>query len=167
MRNINLAKVGTAAFVLGAACMAAAQSPTGISARIGGFVPTSDGIGGTWFGLGLDYRLNSLPATIPGSGTAAYWGLSADWYTHGSDSNIPIVINYNLKSNGFTYSIGAGVEFYDVPGFSSSTGTGWDGQLGVAYEFGSLPTPVFVQVKYFLSGKSDLDGFGLYAGVHF
>jgi len=169
MKNIALAKVGATAFGLALVGVASAQSPVpiGLSARIGAFAPTSSGVGGTWFGLGLDYRLTSIPGTIPGSGTVGYFGLSADWYSHGADSNIPVVINYNLKSNGFTYSIGAGIEFYDIPGFSSSTGTGFDGQLGVAYEFGNMPTPIFLQVKYYLSGKSDLDGFGFYAGIRF
>ncbi|HWD39046.1 MAG TPA: hypothetical protein VG944_09385 [Fimbriimonas sp.] len=169
MRNKVIAKAGVAAAIFGCcgAAMAQGPNPTGLSARVGIFLPTSDVGSSTWYAFGIDYKLNSLPASVPGSGMAAYWGLSADYYAWGGDTNVPVVINYNLKSGPLTYSLGAGIDFFNVPDFNDGSGTGFDLQAGVGYQFGMGPLPFFLQAKYFLASRDHLRGFGIYAGIHF
>ncbi len=169
MRNTWIAKAGIAALVVGSAGVASAQSngPSGLSARLGVFLPTGTSVGGTWFAGGIDYKLNSLSASAPVAGSIGYFGISADYYNNGGNSNIPVVINYNLRQGPLVWSLGAGIEFYNVPFDLTGSGTGFDAQAGVAYEFGSLPTPFFVSAKYYLASRSEVRGFGLYVGMRF
>lgn len=169
MRNNWIAKAGVAAFVVGCAGAASAQSngPLGLSPRVGLFLPTSSDAGGAFFAVGLDYKLNSLPASVPGTGLIGYWGLTADYYTRGGNSNLPVVINYNLRSGALVYSLGAGVEFYNLNDVNNSSGTGFDAQAGIAYDFSTGPIPIFLQAKYFFASHDSNRGFGLYAGVRF
>jgi hypothetical protein len=165
MKNNWIAKAGAAALIATCAGFASAQSygNTGLSARIGAFFPTTSSFGSTWFAGGIDYKLNSLSSAMPaGSG---YWGLSADYYTYGGNSNIPVVINYNVRESNLTFSLGAGIDFYDEPSASTSSGTGFDAQAAVSYNLQG--SPFFLQAKYFLAGRSELRGIGVYAGLHF
>lgn len=157
---------------LGVAGAANAQTngPTGISARIGVFFPTDDlakDLGSTWFGFGADYKLNRFSVGAPTQSTLSYLSVSVDYYEKDDLRSIPIALNYNVRSGQIVYSAGLGVDF--VRTFSDDT-TGLGGQLGIAYEFSnsnSPSNPFFVQAKYFFSSKSDLNGFGVYAGFRF
>jgi hypothetical protein len=162
-----IAMAGGAALILGVAGSASAQSngAAGFSPRIGVFLPTEASAGSSWFGAGFDYKLAALPGHIPGTGTYGYFGLSLDYYTYSGNSNLPVVINYNLRQDHLVFSLGAGIEFYDVPDFSSSSGTGFDAQAGVTYDFGNPGPPIFLQAKYYFASQSELRGFGVYAGV--
>jgi hypothetical protein len=169
MRNRWIAKAGVAALVVGCAAGASAQSngPTGISLRIGAFFPTSSGAGGTYTAFGADYKLSSLPGNVTGSGMIGYWGLSADYYSRGGASNLPLVVNYNLRQGAIVYSLGAGVEFYNLDDLNGSSGTGFDAQAGIAYDISTKVIPVFLQAKFFLASHDADRGFGIYAGVRF
>jgi hypothetical protein len=169
MRNRWIAKVGVAALVVGCAAGASAQSngPTGISLRIGAFFPTASGVGGTFTAFGADYKLNSLAANVTGSGMIGYWGISADYYSRGGLSNLPLVVNYNMRTGPLVYSLGAGIEFYNLDDFNGSSGTGFDAQAGVAYDITTKILPIFVQAKYYLASHDANRGFGVYVGVRF
>lgn len=172
MKMNKLAGVGLGVMAMAAVAGAQTNGPTGLSARIGVFSPTSSfarDLGKTWFGLGVDYKLNNIALTQAATGMPSYLGLSLDYYSHGSNSNIPVVLNYNVRSGQFVYFAGAGVDFYNIDDLSDS-GTGLDLQAGVTYEFGAAGTaslPLFLQAKYFYSAKEELRGFGIYAGVRF
>jgi hypothetical protein len=170
LRNNWIAKAGAAALVVGIAGAASAQSngPTGVSVRLGVFLPTTSSVGSTWFGGGIDYKLNSLSAAVPPPSTGyGYFGISADYYTYAGNSNIPVVLNYNWRMQNLVFALGAGIEFYDVPSFSSGSGTGFDAQASATYDFGHSSNPFFLQAKYFLASRDELRGFGLYAGLRF
>jgi hypothetical protein len=170
LRNNSIAKAGVAALAIGIAGVASAQSngPTGLSPRLGVFLPTSGGVGSTWFGAGIDYKLNALSSTIPPASVGyGYFGLSADYYTYGGNSNIPVVINYNWRYTNLVFALGAGIDFYDVPALSTGSGTGFDAQASATYDFGHSNNPFFLQAKYFLASREQLRGFGIYAGLRF
>jgi hypothetical protein len=164
------AGVLVAAFGVVGAANAQTNGPTGISARIGVFFPTDDlarDLGSTWFAFGGDYKLNRIGVNSPNAETLSYLSISADYYEKDDLRSIPIALNYNVRSGQIVYSAGIGVDF--VRTFSDDT-TGLGGQLGIAYEFSNANSPnnpFFVQAKYFFSSKSDLNGFGVYAGYRF
>lgn len=175
MRKSYFAKAGVAAVVMMGAGLAAAQTngPSGFSARLGLFLPSdrfARDIGDTWFAGGLDYKLNTMSVPSPNNLNPAYVGLSADFYSRGGASNLPLAVTYNVRSGQLVWSAGLGVDFYNIDNPSES-GTSLGGQVGVGYEFaqaGTMPVnPIFVQAKYFFTRDSRLNGFGLYVGVRF
>ena len=167
-----IAKAGVVAVALGVAGAASAQTngPSGISARIGVFFPTDDlakDLGKTWFGFGADYKITRYSVDAPTSDTLSYISISADYYEKGGTRSIPVAVNYNVRNGQLVWSAGLGVDFVRLPADNS---LGLSGQLGATYEFknGSAPyNPFFVQAKYFFSSKSELNGFGVYAGYRF
>ncbi len=171
MIKTKLFKIGTVAAAVTCMAMAGAQSngPTGFSARLGAFLPTNElarDLGSTWFVFGADYKLNSMSASVPATGMQSYFGISADYYSHGGNYDIPVALTYNMRMNQMVYSVGLGPDFRNS-GDLTSTGVGLGGQVAASYEFGNMPTPVFIQAKYFFSSKPELSGFGVYVGVRF
>ncbi len=171
MKKSNFMKLAMIAVAAGSVVAANAQSngPSGLSARIGAYFPTSDSaknLGSTWFVFGADYKLNSLAVAAPGVGLQSYLGISADYYAKGGDSNLPVALTYNLRQSQMVYSIGIGPEFRNS-GDLTSTGVGLAEQVGVSYELGNMPTPIFIQAKYFISGRPELRGLGVYVGIRF
>ena len=171
MRFSNTAKLG--AVIAAAACvgLAGAQTngPSGLSVRVGLFLPSNSdasNVGKTWLGLGADYKLSMLAFKIPGVDLQSYFGVSADFYTHGGDNDLPVAFTYNLRQGSVVYSAGIGPEFRNS-GDLTSTGVGIAEQLGVAFEFGNGPLPLFVQAKYFISSRPELGGLGLFVGARF
>jgi hypothetical protein len=160
------------AVAVGAAGMANAQTngPSGISARIGVFFPTDDfarNVGDQWFMFGADYKLNRYSVDAPTASTLSFLSISADYYEKDDLRAIPVALNYNVRSGQIVYSAGLGVDFVRIP---SDNTIGLSGQLGITYEFANANAPVnpfFVQAKYFFSSKSELNGFGVFAGYRF
>lgn len=169
MRKFAFTKILVGGLALAGASIAGAQSngPVGLSARLGIFFPTGnikDTTSPNWFAIGADWKWKEMPVSSVNPDTLAYLGVSADFYSHGDTSALPVVVNYNVRSGQFVYSAGLGIDFVRVPGFNKS---GLAGQLGATYEFGNMPNPVFAQAKYFFSSRSELSGFGVYAGIRF
>jgi hypothetical protein len=168
MTTSKYLKVGMIA--LAGACIGAASAqssgPLGISARIGGFYPSSDSarnLSSTWYSFGLDFKLSTLPSL--GTGFHSYIGLSGDYIGNGGDNIIPVALTYNIRQGQMVYSAGLGPEFRNDGDLESSS-VGLGEQVGVAYEFGNMPTPIFIQAKYFF-GSSQLNGLGVFLGVRF
>jgi hypothetical protein len=73
------------------------------------------------------------------------------------------------RNQEFYYTAGVGLGFTETPdglgGTESDTELAY--ALGVGYDFTQGQTPFFVELKYIGSGKSELNGFGLYGGVRF
>lgn len=174
MKIRSIVSLAAIAALSGVAAVASAQTngPTGLSARVGIFLPTdrfATDISATWFNFGLDYKISKFNVSAPAEGLQSYLGLSADYYAASGTSNVPIALTYNLRQNNFVYSAGIGADFYNLDDVNE-TGTSLGGQVGVAYEFGNagrVDKPLFVQAKYFITRKSQLNGFGIYFGVRF
>ncbi len=171
MRKTTIAKLSLMAGAMMAISFAGAQTngPQGYSVRLGLFMPSNNlasELGHTWFGLGVDYKLNSMQTTSPSKGDQAYFGISADYYSHGSNSDIPVAFTYNLRQGQMVWSAGLGPDFRNS-GDLTSTGIGLGEQIGVAYEFGNTATPFFVAAKYFFSSKPELSGLGIFIGARF
>lgn len=170
MKSSTVAKMGaviSAATAL--AGVANAQMPSGISVRIGDFLPTSSiasDLSHSWFGFGADMKLSTLSASVPVVGTEAYFGISADYYAHGGDNDIPVALTYNIKQGPLTFAAGIGPDFRNS-GDLTSTGVGIAEQASIRYDILKVGVPVFVEGKYFLSSKPELSGFGFYVGVTF
>jgi hypothetical protein len=140
-----------------------------LSVRVGAFLPTSSqagDIGKTWIAFGADYKLNTLALKVPGVDLQSYFAISADFYSHSGDSDLPVALTYNLRQSQIVYTAGIGPEFRNA-GDLTSTGTGIAAQLGLAFEFGTGPLPLFVQAKYFISSRPELSGLGLFVGARF
>ena len=168
MRKSWLAMAGVAALlaVVPSAASAQTNGPTGISARIGFFLPTAQlarNLGQNWFAFGADYKLNTANMAAPTEDTLAYLSISGDYYSKGNASAMPIALNYNVRASQIVWSAGVGL---DMVRLGTNT-TGFAAQVGAAYEFGPGPTPFFVQAKYFFSSKTDLNGFGIFLGARF
>jgi len=171
VRNSKFIKLGFVA--LAAACVAAANADnsgmTGISGRVGIFWPSAGSardLGTTWFAFGADYKLNTIPVSIPGSGLQSYLSLSGDYYAHGGNRDMPFALNFNVRQNQFVFSAGIGPDFRNS-GDLTSTGVGIGEQIGVTYELGNMPTPMFIQAKYFMASKPELSGLAAYVGIRF
>jgi long-subunit fatty acid transport protein len=159
---------GVAALLVAVPSVSNAQTngPTGVSARVGIFFPTSNlarNLGKNWFAFGADYKLNTAMMSAPTEDTLAYLSISADYYSKNNSSALPIALNYNVRASQIVWSAGVGL---DIVRFGANT-SGFAAQVGAAYEFGPGPTPFFVQAKYFFSSKSDLNGFGVFLGARF
>lgn len=172
MKTSKLATLAAIAALSGVAATSSAQTngPTGFSARLGIFLPTEDNVfSSTIFNFGVDYKLRNFNLSSPGEGLQSYLGVSADYYFGNGSSNLPLALTYNVRSGSFVYHAGIGVDFYDLDD-AGETGTGIGGQVGIAYEFGNagrVDKPLFVQAKYFITRKSELNGFGIYLGYRF
>jgi len=169
----NFGKLAMMAAVLGVAGVAGAQTngPTGLSARLGVFFPTSDlaqSAGKSWFGFGADYKLNSVNVAPARGEYMSYLSISADYYEKSGLRAIPVAVNYNVRAAQLVFSGGVGIDFVRV---GNNDDSGFAGQLGATYEFANsgktTMNPFFLQAKYYFSSKSDLNGFGIYAGYRF
>jgi len=168
MRSSTDAKIGSV--VAAATCVGIAGAQTsGISARLGAFFPTNSSasdLGRSWVAFGLDFKLRQLNAKVPVTGTQSYFGISADYYAHGGDNDIPVALTYNLRQAPFTFSAGIGPDFRDASDLVD-TGVGFSEQVGVAYDISKGPMPIFIQAKYFFASKPELSGIGVYIGARF
>jgi len=161
-------------------CMASAQvrvstgapQPTGLSLRIGAFLPTSTAgsdIGSEWFTAGIDYKLNSASASsVAQMGVLpTYLSVSLDYVTKDGFSVYPLVLNYNVKMYNFVYAVGVGLQETQVSGSNRSSTTSLALQGGVTYDFVKKPIPLFLQAKYMYSNYEEFRGVGVYLGARF
>jgi len=172
MRKSSIAKLGVAALAVAFSGIASAQTtgPSGISARLGVFLPTNNlarDLGRTWFAFGADYKLNRYSVEAPTTATRSFLSISADYYEKSGTRAIPVALQYNVRSGQLVFHGGLGVDFVRVVDDST---IGLSGQLGATYEFANTNqpyNPFFVQAKYFFSSKSELSGFGIFVGYRF
>jgi len=167
-----MTKIGVVAglAVVTAAASAQSNGPLGLSVRLGVFLPTGtvgENLGHTWFAGGLDYKINTVPVSAPTqyAGLPSYLSISGDYYEKNGDRSIPVAVNYNMRVKGYVFSAGIGAEDTTYSGGNSTIGL--SGQVGASYDFSSFTFPLFLQAKYFLSGKSEFRGVGVYVGARF
>jgi hypothetical protein len=157
----RMGAVAAAAAVMG---IAGAQStPSGLSVRLGAFLPTNSqasDLSHTWFSFGADFKLSSMSASVPVVGTESYFGISADYYSHGNDGDIPVALTYNVKQGPVAFAVGVGPDFRNS-GDLTSAGVGIGEQVSVSYEISKIAMPIFIEAKYFIASKPELSGFGV------
>jgi len=171
MKTSTITKIGTVAVAAASISLAGAQSngATGLSARIGVFLPTNSlgsDLGTAWTAFGLDYKISTLSASVPGVGTQSYFGISADYYSFGGDNDLPVALTYNLRQGPVVFSAGIGPDFRNA-GDLTGNGVGLGEQVAVAYDLGSGSVPLFIEAKYFFSSRPELNGAAVYLGVRF
>ncbi len=168
MKKPAVAKFG--AITAAGVCLCTAQGQTsGLSLRLGVFLPTNNlasDLGPNWFAIGADYRLGTMSAKTPLTGTEAYFGISADYYAHGGDNDLPVALTYNIRQGPVRFFGGIGPDFKNASDLGD-TGVGIAEQLGVSWDLVTLPMPIFLEAKYFFASDPELSGFGFYAGIRF
>ncbi|MGV3616989.1 MAG: outer membrane beta-barrel protein [Fimbriimonas sp.] len=172
MRNLITTMVG-AALVFGAAVPAfAQQKPLGLSGRIGFFLPSDRGTRNNsddaWFAMGVDYKIRDMPSTV--EGRLSSLSLSLDYAAKEDYRSLPILVNYQVRQNEFYFFGGLGLNFARVDRgvLGTDSDTTFAYQLGLGYDFQTAgSTPLFVEAKFMGNEKSELNGFGLFAGVRF
>lgn len=161
--------------VFGAATQANAQyqKPIGVSARVGLFYPSNgdarDVEGQGWFGLGAEYKIRDLHFSDNNSKYTSMLTASLDYYGKGSFSQVPLLLNYVAHMESFYWTGGVGIGFGRVPvaAGGSESDTEFAFQVGVGYDFVKSQLPLFLELKYFGSSESKLNGFGIYGGIRF
>ena len=169
MKTSTIVKLGSIAAATACIAVAGAQTTSGLSVRAGYFFPSNSqasNLGANWFGFGADLKLSTLSASVPVVGTQAYFGISADYYSHGSDNDLPVALTYNIRQSGFVFSAGIGPDFRNASDLTDA-GVGIGEQISVAYDIFPGPIPLFLQGKYYFSSKPELSGFALYLGARF
>lgn len=172
MRNLVTTMVG-AALVFGAAVPALAQDtkPLGISGRIGLLFPhdrtTRNNSDDVWFTAGVDYKYKEFATGVEGRTNAITFSL--DYAAKNDYRTVPLLVNYQVSSNDFYYFGGIGISFsrIDRGVFGTDSDTTFAYQLGAGYDFRGGETPLFVEAKFLGNEKSELNAFGLYAGIRF
>jgi hypothetical protein len=153
-----------------ASVLALAEDPETLSIRLGVFSPshsTTKNDFNQFFGFGLQYSLRELKNSTNYRSTLQ---LSTDYYGRGDYRHIPVLLNYvgsNKRGDSF-FSVGGGLGFVGQP---TATGTESVGrfayQFGVGLNLSSGETASFVELKYFGSEATRLNGLGFYYGVRF
>lgn len=141
------------------------DDPHGVSVRAGIYYATGAAKaaeGQNWFTIGVDYKLGSLGYSSDGYN--ANYSLSVDYYGKGSYSNMPILLNYTGRTDGFYYTAGAGLAFVHMPG-NSDMEFGYQFAIGKDFDLGKQP--VFLEVRYFGTSQDELNGFSISAGIRF
>ena len=167
--------VGCAA--LGGSCAAFAHgasapdlpSPQGLSVHVGQFFPTSrtarDFEGGHWFLAGIGYDVSKRYNFF---GTGVGTMVSLDYYSKGSFTAVPIMINATSRTGRVFMGAGAGVSFVhriDSTGSFAETTFGY--QVFAGFDFIDGPQPVYLEARFIGNGRPDLAGFGLSVGTRF
>lgn len=164
--------VAVAALFGASAVWAQESKPVGLSLRAGLVWPNSGQArqeGQSWFGAGLDYKIGNIGFGNKAEGFSSSYGISADVFSKGDFSSVPVTLNYTGRKDQFYYSAGAGVAFIKFPRTSTETRkeTRVAYQFSVGYDFGRTGTPIFVEARYFGNFESRLAAFGAFVGVRF
>jgi len=148
------------------------QKPIGLSVRAGMFFPSNGDArnieGQSWFAGGLEYKIKDLKYNSSDPKYTAMLTASLDYYGKGSFTQVPLLLNYVAHMDQFYWTGGAGVGFGRVPsGTGATTDTEFAYQMGIGYDFVKSQMPFFLELKYFGSSESKLNGFGIYGGLRF
>lgn len=117
---------------------------------------------------GIDYTLGEIGTDLV-DGQRCTWGASVDYQGNGTRYNIPILANFHGKMDQFEYSAGVGIGFgraFNTTSKDFKSVTGFAYQLSGRYYFQkSSENPMFVEVRYYGSNKSELNGLALQLGI--
>lgn len=148
------------------------SKPVGLSIRAGLVWPTTKQArdeGQSWFGAGLDYKIGNLRFGTQAAGFSSSYGISADVFSKGDFSSVPVTLNYTGRQDQFYYSAGVGVAFVKFPrtSFETHRETKFAYQFSVGYDFNKTGMPIFVEARYFGNTESRLAAFGAFVGIRF
>lgn len=166
MVKLGLVAAISAALVVPA--MAQYAKPMDLSLRAGLFLAQGDGKkfeGQNWFTIGLEKKMRDIATNNPDY--MAHWSLSLDYYGKGGFSNVPLLYNYVGRNPDFYYSIGAGVGFGRTQSGSSDSTVDFNYQLSIGKDLNFGSQPLFVEARYFGSGRTSLSGFAAVVGIRF
>jgi hypothetical protein len=158
---------------LAAVAPAQTSKPIGLSVRAGLLWPTSGfgrDQGRTWFGIGAEFKIKDSTFGVNDRASSGMLTISADYYGKGAANSVPVLLNYVGMKNEIYYSLGAGFAFnrdevISAGVASSRNKTDFAYGLGLGYNFQHGQNPLFVELRYFGSGNSNLNAFGAYIGV--
>jgi len=143
--------------------------PLGLSARIGIFLPTDNGVkdvSNSWFGAGVDFKLAKFEGTNKDQSNAL--SVSLDYAGRENIRTVPLILNYVIRQGQAYVFAGAGLTFGRLPdGASTSSQTFFGYDAGVGYDIATGSTPIFVEAKFMGAGNSTLNGFGFFVGARF
>jgi len=174
MNSKNILVAIAAVSVMSIPAAFAQEAPlNGISARVGVFYPTeraARNASRTWFAAGFQYKMRDLMIGSANPNYKAHFAVSVDFYSRNDYRVVPVLANYvGEYGDRWFYSAGAGVAFTRMP----ATGTGDQERARFAYQFGigynltKGATPAFIEGKFFGNSDSEVNGFGVYAGIRF
>lgn len=166
-RKIMMMAIGATALVAAVPALAQESKPVGLSIRAGIFFPTDSlakAIAGkNWFAFGAEYKVMDLNLGTKQAGYSGHLSISADYMNKSGFSNTPVLLNYVGNVGDIFYSAGAGISFAKIPGDSKAR-LGYQASIG--YNFTKMKMPIFIEAKYFgVSGREELNGFGIYLGI--
>ncbi len=154
-------KLMLATLALGALSAVSMASDTNYTIRLGTFAPGDTDMRNAttnfWFAAGLDRKINRWKGWFDSS---SYLSVSADFFERAGNRSIPVTVNLNFPTAGFTYFIGAGVQFTKLAGTNRNV-TAMAATVGATYE---LSNRFNVTAKYFVAGNPRLRGFGFFIG---
>jgi hypothetical protein len=165
--NIGRIAVGAGLAVMATCAVAQEIKPVGLSIRAGLFMPTDSNTratGNGWFAAGVEYKVMER-ATLTGMDRVT---VSLDYAARNNFRVVPLLANYVRDMGGFYMTAGIGVSFTRRPlagGVEDRARFGY--QLGVGHNFATSQFPLFVEAKFFGNERSEMNGFGVYAGVRF
>lgn len=148
--------------------MADYAKPMDLSLRAGIFLAQSTGKqfeGQNWFTVGLEKKMRDIESGNPDY--MAHWSLSLDYYGKGGFSNVPLLYNYVGRQTDFYYSVGAGIGFGRVQSPTPDSTLDFNYQLSIGKDLNFGGNPLFVEARYFGSGRSALSGFSIVGGIRF
>lgn len=167
MVKLGLAAVASAALIVPAMAQYDAK-PMGLSVRAGIFLAQGDGKkfeGQNWFTIGMEKKMRDIASDNPDYN--AHWSLSLDYYGKGGFSNVPLLYNYVGRNPDFYYSAGAGVGFGRTQSGASDSTVDFNYQLSIGRDLNFGGSPMFVEARYFGSGRTALSGFAAVVGIRF
>ncbi len=151
--------------------MADYNKPLGLSVRAGIFWTSSDAAkaveGNRWFLGGLEYKLGDLKYGSDGMNSS--YSVSLDYYGKGGWSSAPVLFNVVARQSALYYSAGIGFAFTKTysNGVSNGSNTDFAYQFTLGYDLVKGQQPLFIEGKYFGSGRPDLNGIALAVGIRF
>lgn len=173
---VSVVAVGLAASMSGTAT-AQETKPMGLSVRVGIFMPTQSearDLGSNWFSGGLEYKIKDLGFGIGDPSASTSLTVSVDFMGKGQFQHVPVLVNYVGRRNEIYWTVGAGVGLVRADEVVSiglpvmretKSSTSFAYQFGVGYDFQQGRSPVFIEARYFGSGKNAVNGLGIFLGM--
>lgn len=166
-KTMLMATLGAVALTAAAVpAHAQTSTPTGLSARVGVFMPTNGDVrdltSDTWLTAGLEYNFHEMPVTTPDY--RSHLSLSFDWMGSDDVSVMPFLVNYVGMQREFYYTLGVGAAFLHGDG-DDETKFGY--RLGIGYNFEQGRNPAFIEANYFGTSRTRANGIALSVGIRF
>jgi hypothetical protein len=167
-RKLTTLALGMAAVLAAVPALGQETKPVGLSVRLGVFLPSDSGtqsaVGKTWFGGGVEYKIQNLNFGTMNKGYTSALSISLDYYSKSSVSMMPITVNYVGSMNEFFYTAGAGIAMIR----DGSTENRFCYVLGLGYNFTKGPQPIFLEARYLgVPSATGAQGFGIFVGTRF